>query len=82
MLGVASTGTATRAAAPLEVPANASAPLSETPSAGTLFYYFIAGVNADGKGILGKDGAGNAVPNGQPCADADGDLPANPAQCG
>jgi hypothetical protein len=34
-------------------------------------------VNADGEGILGKDGEGNAVPNGQPCVDADGDLVAD-----
>jgi hypothetical protein len=51
--------------------------LSETPSPGVLFYYYIAGANGEGEGILGRDGAGNAVPNGQPCLDSDGDLVAN-----
>src|SRR4030095_9405923 len=31
--------------------------LSETPSPGVLFYYYIAGANGEGEGILGRDGA-------------------------
>src|SRR5262245_53005357 len=57
--------------------ASTSALLSETPSPGTLFYFFVSGVNADGEGILGKDGVGNPVPNSQPCLDSDGDQVAD-----
>ncbi|HEX6851450.1 MAG TPA: sialate O-acetylesterase [Candidatus Polarisedimenticolaceae bacterium] len=46
------------------------ATLAEDPAPGTLFYYLVSGVNADGEGPLG-------APNAQPCLDGDADLVAD-----
>lgn len=54
-----------------------STALDEVPAApGSLLYFLVSAVNADGEGNLGAGGGGGR-PNAAPCADADADLVAD-----
>ena len=50
---------------------------SKTPPLGTLYYYLVSRVDACRESILGRDSAGVAIPNNNPCpnppVDTDGD---------